>query len=207
VLIIQGRGAGCKGYVNGNENRGRRDVTDRPGAAFCANRTIAAKPSRPGVRGYAIQSSKDEGDPYVRLFQRRQITAQRAEISLLIETLSELLGRPVIDKTGLAGKYAFKRAWRPDATQVRSSATPVDDDEYIPSLTGVIQEQLGLRLLPQKGPTVRLLTLSHDRRQQPQPEYRLKICGMFWEKAERASTMSHPASWACCFKPACTCER
>ena len=31
------------------------------------------------------------------------------------------------------------------------------------------------------------------------PEWRLKICGMFCEKAERASTMSQPASCACCF--------
>jgi uncharacterized protein (TIGR03435 family) len=98
------------------------------------------------------QSKETEGDPYFRLFQRRQITAQRANLSLLTETLSELLGRPVLDKTGLQGIFDFKLEWTPDATQVRSSDQPASDDDNIPSLSGAVQEQLGLKLLSQKGP-------------------------------------------------------
>ena len=39
------------------------------------------------------------------------------------------------------------------------------------------------------------------------PEWRLRICGRFWENADRAITMSQPASCACCFSSPCTCER
>ena len=35
---------------------------------------------------------------------------------------------------------------------------------------------------------------------------RLRITGRFCENAERAITMSHPASWACCFSSPWTCE-
>jgi uncharacterized protein (TIGR03435 family) len=98
------------------------------------------------------QSKETGGDPYFRLFQRRQITAQRAPLSLLTETLSQLMGRPVLDKTGLQGIFDFKLEWTPDATQVRSSDQPVSDDDNIPSLSGAVQEQLGLKLLSQKGP-------------------------------------------------------
>ena len=39
------------------------------------------------------------------------------------------------------------------------------------------------------------------------PEWRLKICSIFCESAERAITMSHPASCACIFNSPCMCER
>jgi uncharacterized protein (TIGR03435 family) len=105
-----------------------------------------------GKGGPKIQQSKDEGAPEFRLFQRRQITAQRAPLEFLTETLSELLGRPVLDKTGLQGNFDFKLEWTPDATQVHSSDQPASDDDNIPSLSGAVQQQLGLRLQSQKGP-------------------------------------------------------
>jgi uncharacterized protein (TIGR03435 family) len=115
--------------------------------------------------GPKFQPSKDaEGDPYFRLFQRRQITAQRAPLAFLTETLSQLLGRPVLDKTGLQGIFDFKLEWTPDATQVRSSDEPASDDDNIPSLSGAVQEQLGLKLLSQKGP-VEILVI--DRAEKP----------------------------------------
>ncbi|HLK66896.1 MAG TPA: TIGR03435 family protein [Bryobacteraceae bacterium] len=114
--------------------------------------------------GSKMRRSNDEGDPYFRLLQRRQITAERAELSLLTVTLSELLGRPVLDKTGLEGKFAYKLEWTPDATQVRSSDQPVGDNDNIPSLSSAVQEQLGLRLSSQKGP-VEILVV--DRAEKP----------------------------------------
>ena len=46
----------------------------------------------------------------------------------------------------------FKLEWTPDATQVRSSDQPASDDDNVPSLSAALQEQLGLKLLSQKGP-------------------------------------------------------
>lgn len=54
-------------------------------------------------------------------------------------------GRPVIDKTGLTGKYDFQLYYK------RSSAAPGDDDPA-PILQDAIQEQLGLKLVDTKAP-------------------------------------------------------
>jgi uncharacterized protein (TIGR03435 family) len=51
-------------------------------------------------------------------------------------------GRPVMDKTGLTGKYTYKLNW------VNGAAAP---DSDTPSLFVALQEQLGLKLEPVKG--------------------------------------------------------
>jgi uncharacterized protein (TIGR03435 family) len=114
-----------------------------------------------GKGGPKFQASKDVGDPYFRVFQRRQVTAQRAPLSLLLEAMAWLLGRPVIDKTGLTGLYDYKLEWTPDQIQLASdenNARPAD--ENVPSLTSALQEQMGLRLQSQKGP-VETITVDH----------------------------------------------
>jgi uncharacterized protein (TIGR03435 family) len=98
------------------------------------------------------KSSDPQGEPYFRLFQRRQITAQRAPVAWLAETLSPLLGRPVLEKTGLAGVYDYKLEWTPDAFQATGGENGAPADENVPSLTSALQEQLGLNLRAQKGP-------------------------------------------------------
>jgi uncharacterized protein (TIGR03435 family) len=122
-----------------------------------------------GRGGPKFQPSKDPGGPPLfRLFQRRQITAQRAPLARLVEVLSPLLGRPVLDRTGLTGVYDFKLEWSPDETQVRSDETarPSEhpSDENVPSLAAALQEQLGLRLQSQKGPVEILIV---DRAEKP----------------------------------------
>ena len=103
--------------------------------------------------GPKFQKSQDpEGQPYFRVFQRRQITAQRAPMAWLMETLSPFLGRPVLDKTGLDGAYDYKLEWTPDAIQVSSEENGGPSDPNVPSLTSALQEQLGLKLQAQKGP-------------------------------------------------------
>jgi uncharacterized protein (TIGR03435 family) len=72
------------------------------------------------------------------------------------------LDRPVIDKTGIAGKFDFKLEFAVD--QTTPGATPpegvgpgggrgaVASDPAGPSIFTAIQEQLGLKLEPAKGP-------------------------------------------------------
>jgi uncharacterized protein (TIGR03435 family) len=69
------------------------------------------------------------------------IIAERVPISQLAITLTRLpdVG-PVVDKTGLQGIYDFKITWEPGE-----------------SLNAVLQEQLGLRLEPQKVPIETLI--------------------------------------------------
>ncbi|MBI4474407.1 MAG: TIGR03435 family protein [Acidobacteria bacterium] len=78
----------------------------------------------------------------------------------LAERLGELLGRTVIDKTGLTGSYDITLSWRPEPGQgaafsdhVRPGAGPTSPpDPNLPSIFTAIQEQLGLRLESARGP-------------------------------------------------------
>jgi uncharacterized protein (TIGR03435 family) len=86
--------------------------------------------------------------------ERGQLTGMSAPIDLLVTTLSGQLGHPVIDKTGLTGKYDFKLTWAPEVPRGPSpnpDAPPPVAPEG-PSIFTAVQEQLGLRLESQKGP-------------------------------------------------------
>ncbi len=60
--------------------------------------------------------------------------------------------RPVIDKTGLTGLYDFTLEFMPDLPPgvSRSDASPEIQNK--PEILEAVQEQLGLRLVPAKGP-------------------------------------------------------
>jgi uncharacterized protein (TIGR03435 family) len=74
-----------------------------------------------------------------------RINGHRGRISQLCDRLSTMLGRTVVDKTGLTGFYDIALTWTPDST--------VASDELSgPSLFTAIQEQLGLKLEAGKGP-------------------------------------------------------
>ena len=68
----------------------------------------------------------------------------------LAADLSEILGRPVNDDTGLDGTYEIKLNWVPDS--VTPNSPQQDGGLTGPSLFTAITEQLGLRLESKKGP-------------------------------------------------------
>ena len=89
-------------------------------------------------------------------------------LDALIHALSNQLGRPIIDRTGLVGHFDIKLQWTPEPGQ---SATPLGgapppgiepppSDPNGPSIYTALQEQLGLRLESQKGP-VDLIVIDH----------------------------------------------
>ena len=63
------------------------------------------------------------------------------------------LDRPVVDQTGLKGKYDFKLAWTKDNA-------PVTDDNAAPGFFTAIQEQAGLKIEPSKA-EVEVLAIDH----------------------------------------------
>ena len=77
-----------------------------------------------------------------------------APLSGLITTLSMWLHCPVIDKTGLTGKYNFQLQWT-----ANENAETAPETNW-PSLFSAIQQQLGLKLEPAKGP-VPVLVIDH----------------------------------------------
>jgi uncharacterized protein (TIGR03435 family) len=64
-----------------------------------------------------------------------------------------VLDRPVLDKTGLSGKYDFDLEWTPDETQFGGQGPPgAPEIPLKPDLFAALQQQLGLRLEAAKGP-------------------------------------------------------
>jgi len=80
-------------------------------------------------------------------------------ISQLAASLGFFVGRFVVDKTGLAEGYDMELTWTPD----EAAGGGADG----PSLFTAIQEQLGLKLVPERGP-VNVLVV--DRAAEPVPE-------------------------------------
>ena len=73
------------------------------------------------------------------------------------------LDRPIVDKTGIQGRYDFELDWTPDDTQFggRTETTPpADGASTAPSLFTAVQEQLGLKLEPRKTP-IDVLVVDH----------------------------------------------
>lgn len=77
---------------------------------------------------------------------------------------SAVLDRPVVDQTGLSGRYDFTLTWTPDQFQfVGSGITvtpPADTANAPPGLFTAIQKQLGLRLKSTKAPA-EVLVIDH----------------------------------------------
>jgi bla regulator protein blaR1 len=110
-----------------------------------------------GKNGSKLKEAQGGRGPMLRIGGRGQLSGQGVEVAMLANTLSALVGRPVIDKTGLTGRYDFTLNWSPDPGQpagpfgqLPPEAPPSDASG--PSLFTAIQEQLGLRLESEKGP-------------------------------------------------------
>jgi uncharacterized protein (TIGR03435 family) len=97
------------------------------------------------------------------------ITAQEIPIANLSAELSRQLGRMVLDKTGLTGKYDFVLKWTPDdipapsGSMLNGQPALAAPDTSGPVLFTAIQEQLGLKLEPGKGP-VEVIVIDHIER-------------------------------------------
>jgi uncharacterized protein (TIGR03435 family) len=81
------------------------------------------------------------------LVERGHIVAQQATISSLLFMFTDFSGRPVIDRTGLTGRYDFNLRWTPD----EHPDDPAQTDDTGPGLFTALEEQLGLKLEPAKG--------------------------------------------------------
>jgi uncharacterized protein (TIGR03435 family) len=71
-------------------------------------------------------------------------SALLSNLSRSLAGQTEMDGRPVVDKTGLAGQYDFILRWAP-------ADVPADAGEQWPSLFTALEEQLGLKLTPGKA--------------------------------------------------------
>ena len=64
--------------------------------------------------------------------------------------------RPIVNETGLEGRYDFTLKWLPDAS-------PEPEGGQVPGLFTAMQDQLGLKLEPRKGPVDVLAVVKVER--------------------------------------------
>jgi uncharacterized protein (TIGR03435 family) len=96
------------------------------------------------------------------------IRLESGEIPRLAQLLSTAAGRPVIDRTGLSQRYDLSVIW--DDAPVREGGVPGLDTPRAPGDNGsvftAVQNQLGLRLDPQRAPVEVIVV---DRIDRPSP--------------------------------------
>jgi uncharacterized protein (TIGR03435 family) len=109
----------------------------------------------PGV-AMAMRMSPNAKGPSIYLTFRAQGLAG------LAHTVGEELGRPVVDKTGLTGKYDFKLEFAP-AAGPPAQGLPDALDESGPGILTATQQQLGLKLEPKKVPLDMLIVDSVEK--------------------------------------------
>jgi bla regulator protein BlaR1 len=82
--------------------------------------------------------------------------AHDATIGDIAKMLGEMFGHPVIDKTGLTGKYDFDlKTYNTRRTEKRE-----DETNHLPSLDDAIEDELGLKIVPSRG-SVQVLVIDH----------------------------------------------
>ena len=97
---------------------------------------------------------------------RDRLVGRKVPMSRFAEALSNLLGRPVQDMTGMPGVFDISLKWSPDEGQttqkpgVQGEAAPAADNASSPSIFGAVQEQLGLKLEARKGP-IEMFVIDH----------------------------------------------
>ncbi len=97
--------------------------------------------------------------------QRIVMPARNATMSDLARLMQRaILDRPVVDKTGLTGRYDFDLEWAPDETQFGGEVPVASADAPSLPLFSAIQQQLGLRLEATRGPIAALVV---DRAERP----------------------------------------
>jgi uncharacterized protein (TIGR03435 family) len=136
-------------------------------AAAAAGRKSSSPPSAPLQPGQRPPCGTHMGFGEIRGGAR--------PLTLLASMLAQVVQRPVIDRTELAGGFDFDLRWTPDTLPARPPGTPADQpfrmngveiDPNGPSIFTAVQEQLGLKLEATRGP-VDVLVVDHIERPTP----------------------------------------
>jgi len=94
--------------------------------------------------------------PHLRV-NRGQISGSGVYLKMLTDSLSSLLGRPVVNDTGLDGPFDLSVQWTPEASPQlpggpsRPEEPARSEDGGSVSIFAALQEQLGLKLESSKG--------------------------------------------------------
>ena len=113
--------------------------------------------------GFKMPESKDDGPPVFNNGGPTLLTAHHVTMKDFAEKVSEPLNQPVIDETGLTGKYEIKidvAAYMQTAGQTLGNGQL----DVMSVLFNALQQQLGVKLESKKA-IVKMLTVEHVERQ------------------------------------------
>ena len=120
-----------------------------------------------GKDGARLDRSKDPAGPPSFLGRPdREMKGRNLTMINFAQLLqSGIMDRPVVDRTGLVGKYDFAVRWTPDQTEFGGHfPVAVESADAPPGIFTAMQEQLGLKLSAEKT-AVRVMVM--DRVEQP----------------------------------------
>ncbi len=92
-----------------------------------------------------------------------QMIGQGVTLDDLAFLLTGTGGRVVVNRTGLTGRYDFTLSWTPEQMGSPTPDAGASTDANGPSIYAALQEQLGLRQEPAKGPVKTLVVDSIER--------------------------------------------
>jgi uncharacterized protein (TIGR03435 family) len=98
--------------------------------------------------GPKFKSSQINGTTIDTFRARLHIAGSDDTIGILARELTQVLGRVVVNQTGLSGRFDLTLRWTPDDAAGLASPSP----DIPPDIFTAIQEQLGLKLESTKGP-------------------------------------------------------
>ncbi len=100
--------------------------------------------------GPRFLASQAQGTSYSMSRGSLTIEGGDATVEKMADNLASVLGRPVVDETGIKGRYLMKLRWMPEDGPVPLlNGAP---DTSLPSIFTALEEQLGLKLVAGKGP-------------------------------------------------------
>jgi uncharacterized protein (TIGR03435 family) len=109
--------------------------------------------------GLKLKPSTTDDPQTMRLMSPGHLSFTGSPIDSVVQMCAQMLGRKVVDKTGLTGKYDYTLDWT--AYEGPAAAAPGSEpDAAEPPVFSVVQEQLGLRLESEKGP-VEYIVVDH----------------------------------------------
>lgn len=138
-----------------SDNCAKTDLPEKASRTSTSAQVLSALPIPCGWIAHLPSSSPD-----VRRFGGRDVTLALLGASMPAQTGLVAMPRPVIDQTGLAGRFDFWIEWTPEDTG------EVNNSETGGTFRDALKNQLGLKLQPAKGP-VQVLVIDHI--EQPTP--------------------------------------
>jgi uncharacterized protein (TIGR03435 family) len=153
---------GAPGIPNQEQLRGmvRQLLEDRFQLAFhreTRDQSVYAIVMGEGGHKLARNDSNPQGLPSLLFRGLGMLPAVNATMADLAGVMqAAVMDRPVVDQTGLEGKYDFTIRWTPDESQFAGLGVrvppPSDDPNAPPGLFTAFQEQLGLKLESTRAP-------------------------------------------------------